>query len=184
MPATGQMRFSGPTTVDPIRTICSRTSSGDMPGSCTRRLSASAPTSRMVPRAARATSSGSSDAIVWSSPNERRVGGVALVDGPLAVDEPGLHADPARPDGSGPWSPSPRPRRRPRSGGPSLSGGDIPSMRIPAPHRAARTAAATDTAALSTGTGACSAGEQRRVPFEVAQAPRPGAWRRAEEAPI
>ena len=40
---------------------------------------------------------------------------------------------------------------------------------MPAPHRAARTAAVTDTAALSTGTGACPAGDERRVPVELAQ---------------
>ena len=88
--------------MDPIRSICSRTCSGAMPGRCTRRLSASAPTRRARWRRAVPPLSGSSRS---RSGRRRQVrGGVALVDRPLAVDQLGSARGPATPGGSGPWA--------------------------------------------------------------------------------
>ena len=67
--AVGRAFFSSGSTVDPICSICSRTCSAVMPGSCTRRLSASAPTSTTAAASRSATWRGSSDATVWSAPN-------------------------------------------------------------------------------------------------------------------
>ena len=51
----------------------------------------------------------------------------------------------------------------------SRAGADMPSMRMPAPDRADRTAAATETAALSTGTDSSAAGQESGIPLQHAQ---------------
>ena len=143
-----------PKTVDPIRAICSRTCSGYMPGSCTRKLSASAPTSFAVRRefappsrpADRTRSSGRHRTSSLARRSSRR---------PPSGRRPArTRKRPSHTRRIRTLAPVPRASSNARVRRASRGGADMPSIRIPAPHRAARTAAATDTAALSTGTGA------------------------------
>ena len=121
-----------------------------MPGSWTRRLSASARTSLMVVgeplrHLVRVIAR---DRLVRTE----RAGGVALIDRPLALDQP-EGTRPSHTRRIRTLEPVPPAASKARVRRASLAGADMPSMRMPAPQRAARTAAATDTAALRTGTG-------------------------------
>lgn len=62
--ARGQASLWGPTTIVPMPTICSRTSSGLMPGSYTRTFNASTPISSRVAASRSEISVRSSEAIV------------------------------------------------------------------------------------------------------------------------